>query len=451
LSLHAKICAVLPSLVLTLLASLAAAEPQSAPAPGASDQKQERPTGLPPRVQWTFDLDAGWASFGFANSLYANPRQDVVEQLSDQWFEGFVKPALSGKYTFNSAGEIYGKVSVGGERTYGSAPPLVVGLDASSFGPDDAYVGWRYRWLDVTVGRAPYVLGHGMLIMDGAPSGGSRGGYWTNSRNAFAMAAIARVKPGRHVGEFFYLDRDDLPEAPTDTRMWGANYEFLIDEDSAVGASYMRFGADPDLVPTRDGMHLFNARAYVSPIPAAPDLSIEFEYASERNGDLLQSNAWTLRGAWLFSSTRWTPEVSYRYARFQGDDPETEVRESFDPLLPGLHDWGSWWQGEIAGEYFLPNSNLVSHQVRLHVDPTEKVGAGLIAYRFLADQPGSFGPQVTSRDLAFELDLYVDWSLNQNVTLSLVGAFANPGAAVRESSGRTKNFVYGMVYLGYSF
>src|SRR5262245_5828511 len=122
-----------PPLALLLVSSLPA-EPQSARPSPASDQKQERPTGLPPKVTWTFNFDAGWGTFGFANSLYANPRQDVTEQLSDQWFEGFVKPALSGKYAFASAGEIYGKVSAVGQRTYGSAPPTVVGLDASSFG-----------------------------------------------------------------------------------------------------------------------------------------------------------------------------------------------------------------------------------------------------------------------------------------------------------------------------
>ena len=32
-------------------------------------------------------------------------------------------------------------------------------------------------------------------------------------------------------------------------------------------------------------------------------------------------------------------------------DPATPAKESFDPLMPGFHDWGTWWQGEIAGEY----------------------------------------------------------------------------------------------------
>jgi hypothetical protein len=58
---------------------------------------------------------------------------------------------------------------------------------------------------------------------------------------------------------------------------------------------------------------------------------------------------------------------------------------------------------------------------------------------------------VTATDAALELDAYADWQLNSNVTISLVGAFASPGQAVTQATGRTKDFGYGMVYVGYSF
>jgi hypothetical protein len=35
--------------------------------------------------------------------------------------------------------------------------------------------------------------------------------------------------------------------------------------------------------------------------------------------------------------------------------------------------------------------------------------------------------------------------------MSLVTAFADPGRAVQQLTGRTKNFSYGMVYLAYSY
>ena len=141
---------------------------------------------------------------------------------------------------------------------------------------------------------------------------------------------------------------------------------------------------------------------------------------------------------------------AYRGVR-AGDDPNTVRSERFDPLLPGFTDWGNWFQGEIAGEYFLANSNLHSHQIRAHVTPSDTLDGGLIFYRFSLDQLRSFIPIVTDKHLAVELDTYVEWKLNQAFTASFVLAFANPGAAVRQAFNRTKPFTYGMVMIAYSY
>jgi hypothetical protein len=420
-----------------------------------------RPDGLPSALKWTFNFAAGWGTFGFANSLYNNPKDPVAQDLSDQWFEGYIKPSLGGVFTTASESEFYGKVSAAGERTYGAVPEQF-GYDISSFGPDDLYIGWRSgksldlgeNAVDVQIGRAPFKLGQGFLLGDGTSEGGSRGGYWTNARRAFEFAAIGRLAPGPHKIEAFYLDRDELPEGDSGSRLWGANYEVTLggkEPHTTLGATYMRWFAKEDLKPWRDGLNVFNVRAYTAPIAAARNLSFEFEYASERNGEPRQSDAWALQGAYEWKDRIWTPRLSYRYAFFEGDDPDTAANEAFDPLFPGFHDWGTWWQGEIAGEYFLSNSNLKSHQFRLHVEPTEAISGGLMFFKFRLDHPASFAPEVTSDDVAFEVDAYTDWKLNSNFTVSLIGAFADPGRAVSQFSGRTKNFVYGMVYIGYSF
>ena len=194
----------------------------------------------------------------------------------------------------------------------------------SSFGwRSGKSVGSGENVLDFTVGRAPYTLGHGLLLWDGAAEGGSRGGYWSNARKAFQFAAIGRLHAGNHKAEGFYLDRDELTENDIGTRLWGANYEYALGEHSTFGASYMKFFADPAVKPDRDGLNVFNLRAYTAPVPSVPDLSFEFEYASEHNADLLSSHAWTLQGSYELSRTSWKPTFTYRYAFFQGDDPAT--------------------------------------------------------------------------------------------------------------------------------
>jgi hypothetical protein len=435
-----------------------AGSPEQAPAPKPDSQKQEeRSTGLPKKVKWTFNFDAAWSTFGFANSLYTDVRPDPSGNLSDNWFEGYIKPALSASFALGQS-ELYGKVSGVGERTYG-APPSLVGESASSFKQEDLYIGWRSgtslssseNLLDFTVGRAPYTIGHGFLVWDGAGEGGSRGGFWTNARKAWKFAAIARLKPKNHTIEGFYLDRDDLPESVTGTRLAGVNYEYAAGKNSTFGATYLKAFAHRSVLPDRDGMNVVNARAYTAPFPQLSDLSFEAEYAYEKNGSLMKSTAWTTLGAYRFSKVFWKPKLSYRYAFFEGDDPKTPENEAFDPLYVGFYDWGAWWQGEIAGEYFLANSNNISHQARLHLTPSDSLGWGVMAYWFRLPHPSTFGPGATSSNVAFEFDSYADWKIKKHFTLSLVGAFANPEKAAEQAFKRTSNFAYGMVYFAYSY
>ena len=75
----------------------------------------------------------------------------------------------------------------------------------------------------------------------------------------------------------------------------------------------------------------------------------------------------------------------------------------------------------------------------------------MIFFNFGLDQPQAVAPTVTEKDVALETDFYTDWKLNENFTASFVLAFANPGSAVEQATGRRQSFRYGMVYLGYSF
>jgi hypothetical protein len=445
------------ALALLLIGSVPARAQEPTPTPTPAPAEEERSTGLPKQGYWTFNLDLGLGGFGFANSLYTNVRPDPSGNLSDNWAESFAKPAVSANFGLGQS-ELYGKISAVGERTF-AAPPSLVGEDASSFQIEDGYLGWRSgksvggseNLLDFTVGRTQYKIGHGFLLWDGGGEGGSRGGFWSNARKAWQFAAVGRLKPKNHTLEVFYLDRDEVPESETGTRLWGANYELAVGEKSTFGATYLKFYANRDIKPYRDGLNVYNARAFTAPFKALPGLSFELEYAKEDNGDLLSSNAFTAQAGYEMGKVAWKPKLSYRYAYFEGDDPATPKNEGFDSLLPGFYDWGTWWQGEIAGEYFVSNSNLVSHQVRLHLTPSESVGAGLIAFAFKLDKLPVLEPQVTSKDVAFELDGYCDWKLNKAFTVSFVAAYANPQKFVEQAYDRTKNFAYGMVYVAYSY
>src|SRR5688500_9405163 len=183
----------------------------------------------------------------------------------------------------------------------------------------------------------------------------------------------------------FCVNRDELPENDTGTELWGANYELALSESTTLGLSYIKASADDEAL--RDGMDVYNARAYTAPLKSLPGLSFELEYTREDNGDGMEAIGWSAQAGYEIANVAWTPTLSYRYAFFEGDDPATAASEAFDPLFPGFQDWGSWYQGEIGGEYFLINSNLISHQVRLHFTPNEVLSTGLIGYFFQLDHP----------------------------------------------------------------
>jgi hypothetical protein len=431
---------------------------QETSTPEVQAEQEARPTGLPSAVDWTFNINAGIGAFAFSNSLYANGRPDPSGDLSENWQESYVKPALSGEYAVDNGSAVFGKLSIVGARTF-SAPPGIVGESASGYHAEDIYLGWRSGTsvgqtedaIEITLGRAPYKLGHGFLVYDGAGDGGSRGGFWTGARSAWERAAIGRFRINNHTIETFYLERDDLPESETDTKLWGANYELALGENSTIGLTYIKASADEEVVPLRDEMDVYNARAFLVPFSSLPGLSFEFEYALEDNSDLMESTGWSAQAGYELGDFSWTPRLSYRYAFLEGDDPSTPESEAFDPLYLGFYDWGTWWQGEIGGEYFLSNSNLVSHQLRLHVTPSESMSGGLIAYDFQLDEPESYAPGVTSDEVGFELDAYLDWKINSNFTASFVLAYADPGDAIQQSFGEDESFKYGMVYLTYAF
>jgi uncharacterized protein YciU (UPF0263 family) len=145
----------------------------------------------------------------------------------------------------------------------------------------------------------------------------------------------------------------------------------------------------------------------------------------------------------------WKPSLTYRYAAFEGDNPDSGKSQDFDPLFYGFYDWGYWYQGEILGEYVLSNSNLNSHMVRLSLDPLDSVHVNLFYYKFKLDNADGFGVQ--SSDFADEWNLTVDWTVNDAFALSVVGAYAKPDDAAKEYTGGDDDWSYGMLYATYSF
>ena len=245
-------------LLVTLWGAVSPAIARAQDPPGEPPEKktEERPTGLPARIKWTFNFDAGWGTFGFANSLYDNPKEPWRQREPERpVVRGLRQAGAVGEYTLASSSEVYGKVSAVGERTYGSVPAdvrrgrLVVRARGSCPSAGDRASRWRIgeNALDFTVGRAQYQLGHGFLLYDGAAEGGSRGGYWTNARKAFEFAAIGRFKPGATPSRRSISTRTSCRRDDTGSRLWGATTSSASARRSTtLGATYMKWSAHHD-------------------------------------------------------------------------------------------------------------------------------------------------------------------------------------------------------------
>ncbi len=111
-----------------------------------------------------------------------------------------------------------------------------------------------------------------------------------------------------------------------------------------------------------------------------------------------------------------------------------------------MSDWGTWFQGEIIGEYVLANSNLFSYLVGLSTKPVKTLDMHLFYYHFNIHQPESLADNVTAHSFADEVDLILDWQVFDSFSLSAVLAVAIPGEAARQFTGGGQTWFHSMLY-----
>jgi hypothetical protein len=400
---------------------------------------------------WSWGATASAGYFNFRNSLYVDHEPDSPGNLGEDWLEFVVKPwAEFERHSGDSSW--FGKASWAYVRTDEDAAEIGGGHgDSADF--DELYLGFRKGSVEagqfeIAAGRYSYQLAHAYLLADGNADGGSRGGYWSNARTAWAPGGRIQYQRRGHTIEAFYLDRDERPESDADTTIGGINYEWLSADDRwNLGASYFEIAAN-SAREHLDGARVYNLRAYFQPF--AIPLNFDMEFAREYNGEALDASAWYVMVDYTFNDSRWRPFLKYRYAFYEGDNPNTSADESFDPLFPGFEDWGTWWQGEIAGEYFLANSNLKTHMLQLRLHPSDNVSTSLLFFDYRLHQPGSYQGGVNSSEIGQEVNFILDWAVTDSWNISFIIAHNQPGDAVEEAHDRTRAFEYAMVYATFS-
>ena len=382
-------------------------------------------------------------------------QESFIGENVDNWAEQAIELGLKGEAGL-AGGKIFGEYSVLQTRTYGDdASGLTIGDDdPDEFRSELAYVGWKsgegFLGLEdeaftIQAGRFDYTIASGFLIDDGSGDGGERGGWWLGARTSFKSSLLARLDTGPFLAEGFFLKNEPRSGGNTG-KASGANLQY---EFESVGVT---LGSTYILVQDT-GNTMFDSFNAISVRAAweTPWEGLSFDGEVVEEGEASDGEGFWLRGMYTWEHVAWKPALSYRYTHLSGDDPNSQDDERFRPIAYGYTDWGTWYQGEIAGNYILENSNLNSHQIRLTLSPSESVTINVLYYKFLLDEKQIFGDPVSDKDFGDEVDVTLDWTYSERLSFSFVLAALGPGDAAKEWTGGDDDWLYSMAYASYSF
>jgi hypothetical protein len=400
------------------------------------------------KVGFTMDVIAsGYAS---QNPWFGQSKSFLGEE-TDHWSEFGFEPGLSFEKPVGK-GTLFSKVSGVYTTTAGDdASGLTIGLDdTDELTLEQAHVGWRTEDLfdaiegetfSIAVGRQDYNIGTGLLINDGGGDGGERGGWYLGMRKAFSDSLIASLSTDKWRVEGFTL-KNRPRDGGTKGEATGLNLEYTFGKSTTLGGTYMR--VDPNL----DNVETLDVASVRADWHGLGGFGLSGEYVDESSSQA-DAKGFYAQVSYAPENVRWSPALSYRYAAFDGDDPATRDDELFREVAYGFTDWGSWYQGEITGEYVFGNGNLDSQQVRLKVQPSKELTLNLLYYDFTIDQPASLG--ITSDDWGDEVNFAVDWHVNDHLYVMGVLAALFPGKGAEQWTGGNDDWVHSMLYVTYSW
>jgi hypothetical protein len=193
------------------------------------------------------------------------------------------------------------------------------------------------------------------------------------------------------------------------------------------------------LSSARDGMTVFSFHVGGNPLPFLPDFSLYGNAVKEKNNTRnakVDADAYYIEPGYQLSDVAWTPKLSYRYAHFSGDkDPNDDKKEAYDPFFYNAitRGFGTWFIGEIVGNYVISNSNVNIHQLTFSVNPRDDLKISILAFNYKYDAKQQLGAAVTSDDLARELDVAAEWAITDNVALSAAFGAARAGRGYKQN------------------
>lgn len=389
---------------------------------------------------------------------------------TNPWFgnsEDFVAGDYQPKGTMTWP-EFYVETGIGGITQIKDSPFYLYGavsyLESSTLAPDIFRADTRFyddieklyggfliakKGLPVSfnfsAGRQPFQLNGNFLFGQvlGSANALERGSSFLTARTAYDNTILGNLRIGNFLIQGFYLDPDELPISETNSRFLGVNAKYNDNRHLEASLAYITVPESDTIYvlpdgqqETRQGLQVINPRIRLTNLFGVKGFWVESEYAYEWNSHYaMNAQAGYIWASYTFLDATWTPSISYRFAGFSGDNPNTNTYERFDSLRGG--GLGDWLQGINLGKVY-GNSNVLSHRVEFKINPTNQWQLSLDYFYLFSDELNNLGGRpvfanLQSHSIGQELMLTSRWSVSRNLFLLGVGSIAFPGEAIKKA------------------
>jgi hypothetical protein len=365
------------------------------------------------------------------------------------WTEGSLEAGLGGATQLGDS-NFYAFGAITGMATWSLGQDFIADQTRTYHDIEKAYAGLLYANRDtrtvakLSAGRQTFTLNDGFLVnmVRGSANGGDRGAAYLGPRLASDFSVLANGRIGKAAYNLFYIDPNEIETRETDSTFLGANAKYNINDNLALDATVITIPtslstyANPNgLNLPREGLNTVSGHLKWRNLLGLDGAWFEGEAAHQSHPDYAMSaSAYYGTLGYIARKAPWTPSISYRYAYFSGDDPNTTRYERYDPLMnTGL---GIWLQGVSFGK-LMSNSNLATHRVQLNIAPMETLNLTADYHLLRAPQLNNLGSSpaialLKSHDIGQEFTLSARWAINKNFYLQSLASCALPGKALRD-------------------
>lgn len=389
----------------------------------------------------------------------------------EDWAEGFVQAGVYGITPVGGNHYVYGGLSALASGSVGDE--LFTDDTRSHLALEDAYVGVvggvtsaagnRFAYT-LVAGRKRFTLGEGLLLVNTSGNGSERAALQSNPRWASDRLFNAAFRYNNLKAEVFRVDPDELPLVDSRTVVDGFNVEARLVAGLDVAYSHLqvprsgfRYFDTSGVAKSREGLRVHDLRARWQPNPAGrPGPFVSAELARQTHSRFsMRAEAGTVEAGWAFAGLAWQPVVSYRYARFSGDDAGTARFERWDPLFSGGN--GEQWVQGINHFKVVQDSNVVAHRLQARLRPMARLELVPQLWIFRADSTVNLGgnpalPFLPGKDLGTELNLTAKVFVSRRTFIQAHVAATLPGDAVKAALGGDADTWWStMVFIRHAF